>query len=119
MRANPIRQRLLAGETVFGVMIMEVVSPGLPQIFANAGAEFIMYDQEAGCLDIGAVKLQAALCRGLGVVPMVNVPWHDYDQLVRPLDCGMMGVMVPVVQTREEAEAIVRVTHYPPAGTQT
>jgi 2-keto-3-deoxy-L-rhamnonate aldolase RhmA len=118
MRANPVRQRLLNGETVFGVMIMECVSPGLPRIFANAGADFIMYDQEAGCLDIAAIKLHAALCRGLGIVPMVNVPWHDYDQLVRPLDCGMMGVMVPVVQTEAEAVAIVRITHYPPAGTR-
>ena len=116
MRDNPVRSRLLAGETVFGVMIMDSIGPGLPQIFAGAGADFIVYDQEAGCLDIAAIKTQAALCRGLGVVPMVNTPWHDYHLLVRPLDCGAMGLMVPVVQTRAEAEAIVRITHYPPAG---
>lgn len=116
MRSNPVRERLLRGETVFGVMVMECVSPGLPQIFAGAGADFIMYDQEAGCLDTAAIKTQAALCRGLGVIPMVNVPWHDYHLLVRPLDSGMMGLMVPVVQTAAEAEAIARITHYPPAG---
>ncbi|MBV9813476.1 MAG: hypothetical protein JO326_12060, partial [Acetobacteraceae bacterium] len=116
MRHNPVRSRLLAGDTVFGVMVMDGINPGLPQIFANAGADFIVYDQEAGCLDTAAVKTQAALCRGLGIVPLVNTPWHDYHLLVRPLDSGAMGLMIPVVQTREEAEAIVRVTHYPPAG---
>jgi 2-keto-3-deoxy-L-rhamnonate aldolase RhmA len=116
MRPNPVRQRLIGGEAVFGVMVMECISPGVPQIFAGAGADFIMYDQEAGCLDTAAIKMQAALCRGLGVVPMVNVPWHDYHLLVRPLDSGMMGLMVPVVQTAGEAEAIARITHYPPAG---
>jgi 2-keto-3-deoxy-L-rhamnonate aldolase RhmA len=118
MRLNPVRTRLQNGETVFGVMVMDSTSPGLPQIFANAGADFIVYDQEAGCLDTAAVKTQAALCRGTGIVPLVNAPWHDYHLLVRPLDSGAMGLMVPVVQTREEAEAIVRITHYPPLGTR-
>jgi 2-keto-3-deoxy-L-rhamnonate aldolase RhmA len=118
VRPNPVRERLGRGETVFGVMVMECTNPGLPQIFAGAGADFIMYDQEAGCLDIAAVKLQAALCRGLGVAPMVNVPWHDYSMLTRALDCGAMGLMVPVVQTEAEAHSIARITHYPPAGTR-
>lgn len=116
IRPNPVRTRLQNGEAVFGVMVMDGINPGLPQIFANAGADFIVYDQEAGCLDTSAIKTQAALCRGVGIVPLVNTPWHDYHLLVRPLDSGAMGLMVPVVQTREEAEAIVRVTHYPPHG---
>jgi 2-keto-3-deoxy-L-rhamnonate aldolase RhmA len=116
MRINPVRERLKRGEAVFGPMIMECANPGLPQIFAGAGADFIMYDQEAGCLDIATIKMQMALCRGLGVAPMVNVPWHDYHLLVRPLDCGAMGLLVPVVQTRAEAEAIARIAHYPPQG---
>ena len=116
MRRNPLIAKLARNEPVFGPMIMEFASPGLPQIFASAGADFIVYDQEAGCLDIATIKQQMALTRGLGIAPLVNVPWHDYAQLVRPLDCGAMGLMVPVVQTRAEAEAIARITHYPPAG---
>jgi len=116
MRRNPLIAKLARNEPVFGPMIMEFASPGLPQIFAGAGADFIVYDQEAGCLDIATIKQQMALTRGLGIAPLVNVPWHDYAQLVRPLDCGAMGLMVPVVQTRAEAEAIARITHYPPAG---
>ena len=59
---------------------------------------------------------QIALTRGLGIVPMVNTAWHDYHLLTRPLDCGAMGLLVPVVQSRTEAEAIARITHYPPYG---
>ena len=116
MRSNPVRDKLGRGEAVFGPMIMEFASPGVAQIFAGAGADFIVYDQEAGCLDTAAIKTQMALTRGLDIVPMVNVPWHDYPLLVRPLDCGAMGLMVPVVQTCAEAETIARITHYPPAG---
>lgn len=116
MRNNAVRERLARGETVIGPMIMDCIGPGLPQILAGAGADFIIYDQEAGCLDIATIKMQAALCRGLNVVPLVNVPWHDYHLLVRPLDSGAMGLVLPVVQTGAEAQEIVRITHYPPAG---
>jgi 2-keto-3-deoxy-L-rhamnonate aldolase RhmA len=116
MRSNPLREKLARGEAVFGPMIMEFASPGLPQIIQAAGVDFVVYDQEAGCMDLATVKMQIALTRGLDVVPLVNVPWHDYHLLVQPLDCGAMGLMVPVVQTAAEAEAIARVTHYPPAG---
>lgn len=118
MRPNPLRAKLARGEAVFGPMVMEFVSPGLPQILAAAGADFVMYDQEAGCLDLTTVRQQIALTRGLPIVPLVNVAWQDYASLVQPLDSGAMGIMVPLVQTRAEAEAIARATHYPPAGSR-
>ena len=116
MRPNPLIEKLARDEPVFGPMILDLTGPGLPQIVANAGADFIVYDMEAGCLDIGLVKTQIALTRGLGLAPIVNVASHEYAMLSRPLDCGAMGVMVPVVQTRSEAEALVRVTRYRPRG---
>jgi len=118
MRPNPLRAKLERGEAVFGPMVMEFASPGLPQILVAAGADFVMYDQEAGCLDLATVKQQIALTRGLPLVPLVNVAWQDYPLLVQPLDCGAMGIMVPLVQTRAEAEAIARATHYPPTGSR-
>jgi 2-keto-3-deoxy-L-rhamnonate aldolase RhmA len=108
--------KLARGEPVFGPMILDLSGPGLPQIVANAGADFVVYDMEAGCLDIGQIKNQIAMTRGLGIAPIVNVASHEYAMLSRPLDSGAMGLMVPVVQTRAEAEALVRVTRYPPRG---
>ena len=116
MRPNPLREKLARGEAVFGPMVMEFASPGLPQIMAAAGADFVVYDQEAGCLDLATVKTQIALTRGLPIIPLVNVPWHDYHLMVQPLDCGAMGIMVPVVETVAQAAAIARITHYPPGG---
>ncbi|MBI1776390.1 MAG: aldolase [Proteobacteria bacterium] len=116
MRNNPVKTKLARGEPVFGPMILDLYGPGLPQIMARAGADFIMYDMEAGCLDIAQLKTQVALTRGLPVVPMVNTPWHDYHLNARPLDCGVMGLMVPVVETVEQARALARIAHYPPKG---
>ena len=71
MRSNPVREKLARDEPVFGPMIMEFTSPGVAQIFAGAGADFIVYDQEAGCLDTATIKTQMALTRGLGIAPLV------------------------------------------------
>jgi 2-keto-3-deoxy-L-rhamnonate aldolase RhmA len=118
MRTNPLKAKLAHDEPVFGPMILDLTGPGLPQIFANAGADFIVYDMEAGCLEIGQIKLQCALARGLSVVPIVNIAWHDTAIISRPLDCGAMGLMIPMVQSEAEAEAIARAARYPPSGTR-
>ena len=74
MTANPVKQRLLQGERVFGTMVFEFFSPGMPQIAKVAGAEFILFDMEHTGLDFETLKTQFALCRGLDLVPMVRVP---------------------------------------------
>lgn len=116
MRPNPVKAKLARGEAAFGTMILDLSGPGLAKIFENAGADFIMYDMEAACFDIGKIKDQMAMCRGLKIVPMVNVASQDPVMMQLPLDCGAMGLMIPVVETREQAERIAAVTHYPPKG---
>ena len=116
MRDNPVKQALQAGRHVFGAMVFEFFSPGLPQLCRNAGAEFILYDMEHTGLSFETLKVQCALCRGLNLVPMARVPRGEYHFLARALDVGALGVMVPMVGTREEAERIVACTRYPPHG---
>jgi 2-dehydro-3-deoxyglucarate aldolase/4-hydroxy-2-oxoheptanedioate aldolase len=62
------------------------------------------------------MKAQFAFCRGLDLVPLVRVPSGDYHHVARALDIGAMGIMVPMVETPEQARAIVDCTWYPPAG---
>lgn len=116
MRANPIKQRLAAGGTSYGTMAFEFFTPGLPQIVAAAGAEFLLLDMEHSGIGFETVKAQIALCRGLELAPMVRVPATQYHFIARALDAGAVGVMVPMVETAEQAQAIVAATRYPPAG---
>ncbi len=116
MRSNPVKSTLASGGRAFGAMIFEMFSPGLPQICKNAGADFVLYDMEHSGLEFESLKLQFALCRGLGLAPMVRVPRGEYHFIARALDVGAMGIMVPMVDTVQEAEYIVSCTRYPPAG---
>ena len=116
MRSNPVKERLAAGGRAFGAMVFELMAPGLPQVCANAGAEFILYDMEHSGLSLETLKQQIALCRGLAPVPLVRVPRGDYHFIARALDIGALGIMVPMVGTAEEARDIVACTRYPPQG---
>ena len=116
MRENPVKRRLLAGEHAFGAMFFELFSPGIAQIARNAGAEFALFDMEHSGFGIGELKQQVAFCRGLDIVPMVRVPTTQYHFIARALDAGAMGVMVPMVESAEQAREIVSYTRYPPRG---
>jgi 2-dehydro-3-deoxyglucarate aldolase/4-hydroxy-2-oxoheptanedioate aldolase len=116
MRANPVKQKLAAGGRAFGSMIFEFFTPGMPQLLKNAGAEYALYCMEHTGASYETLKPQFALCRALGVAPLVRVPGTEYDFIARALDCGALGVMVPLVDSAAQAEFIVSCTRYPPAG---
>lgn len=116
MRGNPVKERLGRGEPSFGTMAWEFFTPSLPQICSAAGAEFVLLDMEHSGVSLETIKNQIALCRGLPVAPFVRVPATAYQYVARVLDAGALGVMVPMVETVEQARNLVRWTHYPPEG---
>jgi 2-keto-3-deoxy-L-rhamnonate aldolase RhmA len=97
-------------------MVFEFFTPGIARICANAGAEFVMYCMEHTGISFETLKPQFALCRALGIAPLVRVPATEYHFVARALDIGALGVMVPLVDTPEQAERIVSFTRYPPKG---
>ncbi len=116
MRTNPLKSRLSQGGTSFGLFAFEFFTPGLAQIAQAAGAEFLLLDMEHSGAGIDTIKQQLAYCRGLDIVPLVRVPANQYHFVSRVLDMGALGVMVPMVESAEQARDIVRWTRYPPQG---
>jgi 2-dehydro-3-deoxyglucarate aldolase/4-hydroxy-2-oxoheptanedioate aldolase len=111
-----VRQRALSGETILGAMIFEFFVPGMPQMLRNSGAEYAIYDMEHGGLGLETLKMLAAASRGTGVVPMVRVPRGEYHFIARALDVGAQGVMIPMVETVEQARGIANSARYPRKG---
>src|SRR5436305_10270685 len=116
MRPNPVRATLRAGGTAYGTMAFEFFTPGLMAVLAEAGADFVLLDTEHSGVGIETVKTQIAASRGLGIVPMVRVPGTHYHLIAPVLDAGAMGIMVPMVETREQAERIAAWCRYRPEG---
>ncbi len=116
MKPNPLRTKLAAGETVYGTMIQDVRSPSIGQIMARAGCDFVFFDMEHGPFDLGIIADMVKVTRLEGVTPLVRVPGYAYEYLVRPMDAGAMGVMVPRIESRAQVESIVECLMYPPVG---
>ncbi len=116
MKPNLIKRDVLAGRTVAGAMVFEFFSPGMSAILANAGCRFAIYDMEHTGLGFETLKWLFASARGLPIEPMVRVPRGEYVWLARALDVGARGVMIPMVESVEQARAIVQACRYPPAG---
>lgn len=116
MNANPVRAKLLAGGTTFGTMAFEFFTPGLARILASAGAEYVILDQEHSGAGIDTIKAQCALARGAGIVPIVRVPNGTKELICPVLDAGALGIMLPMVETAEEARALVQWCRYRPLG---
>lgn len=116
MRTNEVKRRLRAGGRSFGTMVFEFVSPGLPRILAEAGAEFVVYDTEHTWLSTEQIGYLIASSRATGMAPCVRVANLDYPLLSRPLDMGAAGLMIPRVETRSQVEQVIRAMKYPPVG---
>ncbi|MEM9059671.1 MAG: aldolase/citrate lyase family protein [Pseudomonadota bacterium] len=111
-----IRERVMQSERVLGAMVFEFFSPGLPQIMSAAGCEYLIYDMEHTGIGFETLRDQVSYCRGLPITPMVRVPRGEYHFLARALDVGLSGVMVPMVDSPDQAKAIAEATRYPPVG---
>jgi len=116
MKPNAIKHDVLAGKPVAGAMVFEFFSPGMSAILANAGCRFALYDMEHTGLGFETLKWLFASCRGLPIEPMVRVPRGEYTWLARALDLGARGVMIPMVESEEQARSIVQSCRYPPVG---
>jgi 2-keto-3-deoxy-L-rhamnonate aldolase RhmA len=113
---NGFRQRLQQGEVLLGQMVLELFTPGIGPMLAACGLEFVIFDMEHGRCDIALLSEMIASCRGSNLVPMARVPDLNFAPLSRVLDLGARGVMVPRVETKQQAEDIVSQLKYAPAG---
>ena len=73
-------------------------------------------DMEHGSFNMETVAAMIMAARGAGIAPIVRVPSNDRASVMRPLDAGAAGLLVPMVETREYAEQLIRFSKYPPLG---
>jgi 2-keto-3-deoxy-L-rhamnonate aldolase RhmA len=116
MTGRAIKEKLRRGETVFGQMLLELLTPGVPAMLANCGLDFVLFDMEHGRCDLALVAELINSARGASIVPLVRVPDVGFAPLSRLLDLGALGVMVPRVETGEQMRDIVSQLKYAPTG---
>ena len=112
---NPVRTKLKDSGKTIGAFL-QTLSPVAAEILARAGFDWLIVDLEHCPGGFENLQSQLQAMGGTGAVPFARVPWNDKVAIKRTLDTGVMGVLVPYVNTQEEAEAAVAACKYPPVG---
>jgi 2-keto-3-deoxy-L-rhamnonate aldolase RhmA len=115
MRPNQVKQRLLAGQVQVGLMMMSA-EPHVAGVTASAGFDFVMADMEHTPLSLRELDGVVRAADAAGIVPMTRAAGSTKADLLAVLETGVRGVMVPAVETAEEAAAIVAAARYGPMG---
>jgi 4-hydroxy-2-oxoheptanedioate aldolase len=117
MPAIPLPDRWRDGATALGAW-MFLREPLLAEAAGEAGYDYICIDMQHG---LASYTDTVAMLQALGrstATPVVRVPWNEPGVIGRVLDAGALGVIIPMVNSAEEAERAVNACRYAPAGTR-
>ena len=111
-----LKDKLIAGQKIAGTMLRVVRNPAVCYLAKNSGLDFVMYDCEHSNYNFETLHDSFVLANALGLGGFVRVPVGSKEYISRMLDTGAIGVMVPMVETREHAETLVKYSKYQPIG---
>lgn len=117
IRENTTKRKLREGKTVFGIFI-PFAAPDVVELCGLAGFDFIIIDAEHGPLDVSVCEELVRAAEVVGVTPLVRIPTSEPSAILRLLDMGAQGIMVPHVSSKEAAQRAVDLVKYPPIGTR-
>ncbi|HEY7548042.1 MAG TPA: aldolase/citrate lyase family protein [Hyphomicrobiaceae bacterium] len=116
MRPNALKKKIADGVRCVGGWAA-IPSAFSTEIYAAQGWDYVTLDMQHGALDLNdIVPMLQAINSGSDATPLVRVPWNDPAYIMRVLDAGAYGIVCPMINTRAEAEALVRAGRYPPLG---
>jgi len=115
MKRNPMKEKLKAGEPVFGVSVM-IPSPQIVEMVAAAGFDWVLLDCEHGTLTLESVELMAMAAEASGITAIARPVSRSAEHILQVLDRGVMGVQVPHVNTAADAREVLAAVKYHPVG---
>lgn len=117
MKNNPLKRALHEGTQTYGTWIT-IPNPLIPEILSQAGFDWITVDMEHSAIGLNDLLPLVISIEANNMVPLVRVGENNPNLIKRVMDVGAYGVIVPNVNTREQALAAVNAVKYPPIGTR-
>jgi len=111
-----LKMKFKNGGLVVGTLISEVRNPNLAYMLAQCGFDYFILDNEHGTFSSETVTNMIAVARGAGISVIVRIPEIRRETILKPLDSGAAGLLVPQVDTADQAREIISHAKYPPAG---
>jgi 4-hydroxy-2-oxoheptanedioate aldolase len=115
MKTNPIKEKLRRGEPSFGTWL-SLGNLHATRVLARSGFDWLTLDIEHAAFDWSQAAMIFAAVADAGCVPLARVPEGDHYCIKRVLDAGAWGIVVPMVDTVEQAKTAIAAAKYPPVG---
>ncbi|MFM9967035.1 MAG: HpcH/HpaI aldolase family protein [Burkholderiales bacterium] len=115
MPRNEFKHALAAGKAQIGLW-SSLANSYCVEVIAGAGYDWILIDTEHSPADLENVLHQLQAAAPYATESVVRVPWNDMVTIKRTLDIGARSILIPYIQTEEEARNAVAYTRYPPQG---
>src|SRR6476620_9839536 len=115
MKRNHVRAKLKRGEPAVGTWLT-LPDPVSARLMARVGFDWLTVELEHTPVNFETAAQSFTVIAGCGCVPLARVPWNTGENIKRVLDTGAYGVVVPMVNSRAEAEAVVNAARYGPIG---
>ncbi|HEV8132704.1 MAG TPA: aldolase/citrate lyase family protein [Acidobacteriota bacterium] len=117
MFENKVKTLLSQGKPAWGAGLPDA-SDLIAKLTVDTGIDFLWIDIEHRPYDVPAIQWIPIICRLKGCVPIIRVAGLDSQLIKKSLDIGASGIMIPQVNTAEEARLAVQYAKYPPQGTR-
>ena len=115
MRKNSVKEKILSGGTAYGVFC-NLYSPMIVELVGHIGFDFALVDAEHGPSGVESCEHMIRAADSVGLPVFIRIAMNIRQNILRHLDIGALGVMLPMINTREEAKAVVEAVKYPPQG---
>jgi 4-hydroxy-2-oxoheptanedioate aldolase len=112
---NILKRRLMAGEVTHGLWL-GMADPYAAELAGTAGFDWLLIDGEHAPNDLRSTMAQLAVLEHSGSAPVVRLPDGDPVKVKQALDIGAQSLLIPMVDSAEQARMLVRATRYPPEG---
>jgi len=111
-----LKKRLSDGQLLVGTMISELRNPNIAYMLAQNGFDFFILDNEHGAYSLETISDMIAAARGAELPIVVRIPEIRRETILKPLDSGAAGLLIPQVNTKQQAQEIIFHAKYPPGG---
>ena len=115
MRPNSVKQRWRDGLPAIGGWL-SIPSSVSAEVMSHQGFDWVCVDTQHGIVDYTSAVPMLQAISTTSAMPFVRVPWNEPSIIMKYLDAGAYGIIVPMIETRADAEAAVRAARYAPLG---
>lgn len=115
MKTNPVKEKLRNGQPTFGTWL-SLGDLYATRVLARLGFDWLTLDMEHSAIDWSRATTLFGAIADAGCVPLVRIPEGTHHYIKRALDAGAWGIVVPMVDTVEQARIAIAAAKYPPVG---